>query len=278
VHDTLLQMADIQFEAHENMLNQKQKKNHKGKKAFKPSAQEENFARKHLESFARWLDSREGKPFTAIVDGANVAYYGLGSVNYHHISLMVKTLENMGENPLVIIPQKYAQKKFYLRQGYVQELHSSQVDVLADLEEKNQIYRVPARCLDDYYWMLSSVSRQSVSSNGANLDVPPHNEEGRWPGTRPMLITNDQMRDHKLELLDPRLFRRWSSSYIVNYDFPPLPSDRASDKEITFQPADFFSREIQGNPSNGNNHNSVWHFPVNEWDRNDRFCVRIPKI
>ncbi len=278
VYDTLLQMADTQFEAHENMLNQKQQKNYKGKKAFKPSAQEENFARKHLESFAGWLDSREGKPFTAIVDGANVAYYGLGSVNYHHISLMVKTLENMGENPLVIIPQKYAQKKFYLRQGYVQELHSSQVDVLANLEEKNQIYRVPARCLDDYYWMLSSVSRQSVSSNGANLDVPPHNEEGRWPGTRPMLITNDQMRDHKLELLDPRLFRRWSSSYIVNYDFPPLPSDRTSDKEITFQPADFFSREIQCNRSNGNDHDIVWHFPVNEWDRNDRFCVRIPKI
>ena len=42
--------------------------------------------------------------------------------------------------------------------------------------------------------MLASVSDQTVSRNGANLDVPVENEEGRWPGARPMLVSNDQMR------------------------------------------------------------------------------------
>ena len=265
VHDTLLEMADTQFEAYETKLQ---------KKGNKPSTLEENYAGKHLQGFANWLNDREGKPFTAIVDGANVAYYGIGCINYHQIKLMVVALEKMGETPLVVMPQKYAQKKFHLRQGYVQELPQSQIDILEELEEAGKFYKVPARCLDDYYWMLSSVSNQKTSRDGNNLDVATDNEESRWPGTRPMLLTNDQMRDHRLELLEPRLFRRWVSSHIVNYHFPPFLNDAWEDREITFTPADFTSREIQGNPSNSA---MAWHFPVKDWDKNDRFCVRIPE-
>jgi hypothetical protein len=89
-----------------------------------------------------------------------------------------------------------------------------------------------------------------------------------------MLLTNDQMRDHKLELLQPRLFRRWVSSHIVNYHIPPYLNDASEKREISFIPADFTSREIQGNPSNDA---MAWHFPVEDWDQTDRFCVRIPK-
>ena len=275
VHDTLLEMADTQFEAHESKL---QKKGNKPSKA----STEENYAGKQIEGFANWLNDREGDPFTAIVDGANVAYYGLGCINYHQIKLMVNSLEKMGETPLVVMPQKYAQKKFYLRQGYVQELPDSQMAILQELEDSGKLYIVPHRCLDDYYWMLSSVSKQTLSRKGANLDVSIDNEEGRFPGTRPILLTNDQMRDHKLELLEPRLFRRWVSSHIVNYHFPPFMNDAWEERDINFSPADFTSREIQGNPSNVNgNHDNgamAWHFPVRDWDKNDRFCVRIPTI
>ena len=51
----------------------------------------------------------------SLLDGANVAYYGNGVVNYHQVLLMVSTLESMGENPLVVMPQKYVRDKFYLR-------------------------------------------------------------------------------------------------------------------------------------------------------------------
>jgi len=277
VHSTLQEMSNTQYEAYENMLQQKRMKNQKGKQSSKvPPPQDENYAKKHIEGFSHWLDDREGEPFTAIVDGANVAYYGLGNVNYHHIDLMVKTLEKIGEKPLVIMPQKYAQKKFYLRQGYVQELPESQMKILEELEDNNKIYKVPHRCLDDYYWMIASVSNQKASRKDVDLDVPLNNEEGRWPGTRPMLMTNDQMRDHKLELLEPRLFRRWCSSYIVNYDFDPMLDGEGEDREITFEATDSFSREIQGNPSNIDGNDTSWHFPVSDWGENDRFCIRIP--
>ena len=150
------------------------------------------------------------------------------------------------------------------------------------LNETGKLYRVPARCLDDYYWMVASVSDQTKSRKGKDLTVPPYQKNTeedeksqRWPGTRPMLLSNDQMRDHKLEVLAPRLFRRWSSSHLVNYNFTALVDDECADKEITFSVPDFFSREIQGNPS-GDGSGIAWHFPVSDWDINERFCIRIP--
>jgi hypothetical protein len=123
------------------------------------------------------------------------------------------------------------------------------------------------------YWMLASVSNQTKSTNGANIHVPKNNDESRFPGLRPMVISNDRMRDHRLDLLDERSFRRWCCSHIVNYNYTEYIEDMADDREITFHAADIFSDEIQCNecPEGGN----VWHFPVSEWEANDRFCLRI---
>ena len=136
------------------------------------------------------------------------------------------------------------------------------------------MYRVPPRCLDDYYWMLASVSDQTSSRRDLDLDVHIENDCGRWPGARPMLISNDQMRDHKLGLLEPRLFRRWYSCYIVNYNFTAFVGKESVDREIGFSTADFFSREIQSNKTDAG---TVWHIPVSDWKLDDRFCIRIPR-
>merc|ERR1712157_343802 len=93
--------------------------------------------------------------------------------------------------------------------------------------------------------------------------------------------SNDQMRDHKMEVLEPRLFRRWTSSHIVNYNFTAFcfDDDKYGDRSITLSAPDFFSREIQGNPTT-NIHNEfdgmAWHLPVKEWHANERLCIRIP--
>ena len=150
------------------------------------------------------------------------------------------------------------------------------------LKESGKLYIVPSRCLDDYYWMLASVSNQTTSRAGQDIDVPVNNPENRWPGTRPMLLSNDQMRDHRLEVLEPRLFRRWTTSHIVNYNFTAFCADEDDfeSKDITVSAIDFFSREIQGNPTfDGDQENGMaWHLPVKEWDDHDRLCIRIPNI
>jgi len=266
-----------------------------------------------------------------------VAYHRTVIINYHLVRVMVQTLETMGETVLVVMPQKYAQKKFHLRKQHMQELNQSQMDIIERLTLNGQLYLVPAGCLDDYYWMIASVADQTASRRRLvgeegeedhtaaaatllSLDVAPGNEGGRWPGARPSLISNDQMRDHRLELLEPRLFRRWASTHIVNYHFPNTASighDGAEEDEedttastgitedgggqddgdvIVFSQADFFSHEIQGNrpmaaslqaddggdgvlQSNEDDNGGdslVWHIPVSDWDRNDRFCIKIP--
>jgi hypothetical protein len=206
------------------------------------------------------------------LDGANVAYFGSGSINYLQLQLMVTSLEKMGETPLVVMPQKYVNEKFYIRKKFIQVLSQDDLGIINDLIAGGKMYIVPQRCLDDYYWVLSSLSDQTRSRHGRDLNVLPNDAKGRWPGIRPFLITNDLMRDHKLELLQPRLFRRWFSSHIVNYSFI-LNDSESDDREITFSTADFFSREISFHPTE---YGTFWHFPVREWDKNDRFCLRIP--
>ena len=63
--------------------------------------------------------------------------------------------------------------------------------------------------------MLASVSDQLTSTGGRSIHVPKNNEQGRFPGPRPMVIINDKMRDHKMDLIDKRAFRWWCCSHIV---------------------------------------------------------------
>lgn len=128
-------------------------------------------------------------------------------------------------------------------------------------------------CVDDFYWIASSVSPQTASRRGKDLSVPPGNNRGRWPGTRPVVITNDQMRDHQLDLLDPFLFRRWFSNYIVNYSFAAFVNGVCTHPDIGFTPADFFSKEIQS--SRDQHGSTTWHFPIAD-TRHEWFCCRIP--
>jgi hypothetical protein len=101
----------------------------------------------------------------------------------------------------------------------------------------------------------------------------------RWSGAIPVVLTNDQSRDHKeLQILEPKLFNRWLSSSIVNYSFTGFVADVCVDPEIMFNPADSFSREMQWNTSanNEDNNRKCWHIPVQDWPATDWFCVRLP--
>jgi hypothetical protein len=200
---------------------------------------------------------------------------------------MVDALERIKETPLVVLPQKYTRPYFQINRGHFtqkQVVKQSEFAILNKLNEQGKLYVTPAGCLDDHFWMVASISEQVNSRKGTSLDVAADDVDGRWPGTRPMLISNDLMRDHKLELIEPRLFRRWYSSYIVNYNFTGFVGKECVDDDIAFSPADFFSREIQGNAlSSGSNEgdstssgSTIWHFPVSDWKESERFCLRVP--
>lgn len=145
---------------------------------------------------------------------------------------------------------------------------------MSSLVNAGKMFIVPAECLDDYYWMLASVSDQ----NGTALEVSPTDgSTARFPGIRPMLISNDLMRDHKLELLEPQLFRRWYNSQVVTYSLSSTEHDKWENRTVRFIPADFFSREVQENTfDKDGTHGTAWHLPVSGWEpRSDRLCIAV---
>ena len=220
------------------------------------------------------MQNRSGRPFTAIVDGPNIAYYmqnfDQGTFNYHQIQFVVDALENMGENVLVVLPKKYTYDRFTIPKGthtVKQTLSPKEREIRDNLISRGKACVVPVGSLDDYYWMFASVSMNEEF-------IPPDNPEGRWAGNRPMLISNDKLRDHKMSLLEPRLFRRWYSNFLVNFTFSAFVNDECTDREIGFQTADFYSREIQGNSAHPKE--TTWHLPVSDWEENESLCIRIP--
>ena len=225
-----------------------------------------------LDNFQEKLDIREGEPYTAIVDGANVGYYmqnfDSGGFNYHQIAFVVQALEEKGETPLVILPQKYTRDFFKVGQKK-QFLTRADKEILNYLINTDKLLTIGSGLLDDFYWILASVAKQTKSCAGRDLTVPV-GDPNRWPGTRPVLISNDQMRDHRLGMLEPMPFKRWYSNVIVNYNFTAFFGDKCKHKEIGFAPTNFYSREIQRNLNESDA--GVWHFPlagtVDEW-----FCI-----
>jgi hypothetical protein len=148
LHDDLIELSQTQY------LNYTQ-----GMAAYDRHAANDpkDKAAEQMQIFSNWLNTREGEPFTAIVDGANVGYYmqtfDKGRFNYHQIKFMVETLEAKGENPLVVLPNKYGHTNFICtsKKEY-QELDESEIDIMKDLTRRGKLYKVPPRCLDDFYW------------------------------------------------------------------------------------------------------------------------------
>jgi len=279
VHDKLLEMSkknteeflasNIKWQESNKQINPTRKDNIE----VMTSKMEESYGYQELRKFSKWLDDREGNLFTTIVDGANVAYYGHSNVHYSSLKKVVEKLESMGERPLVVMPEKYTSKTFFVRPRYYQKLSENDLQVINWLRERDIMYVVPRFVLDDYFWMLASVSNQTNATQRGDLSIPIGDDQGRFPGMRPMLITNDQMRDHKLDLLEPREFRRWCSCHIVNYDIAIYEKDEwEEDRQITLVPADSFSREIQPNMHKRGKGN-VWHFPIG--DSLDWLCIWI---
>lgn len=262
VHDTLLEMASTQ---HEDFAAKMQERNKKKKRPIMAlEASRGEYALEQLALFAKWVADQN---FTAIIDGPNIAYFGHAVLRYSQVEKMVQKLESLGERPLVTMPHKYCQSTFYVASiNQAQRLSEREQQVIANLKEKGQLYVVQEWCLDDYYWMIASVVAHSRNDTNGSL-----------PGLRPLLITNDQMRDHKLTLLEPRLFRRWTSCHIVRYNFGLYDQDEwAEDREVILTPADSVSSEIQGNPTPDGR--TAWHIPIAEWNENhphDRFCISI---
>jgi len=111
-------------------------------------------AHENLMRFYKWLDQRDGEPFTTLIDGANVGYfqqnYENGRFSYHQIKFVIDSLERMGENVLVVLPAKYTKDWFQVSAtaanyngAKTQQLTNEEKAIRNELLRENKIIRIP---------------------------------------------------------------------------------------------------------------------------------------
>lgn len=221
---------------------------------------------KNLMNFSEWLNQANLiKPYTYIIDGANVAYnkqnFVDGGFSFRQINMMVnKIKEKYGANPscniLILIPDAYARqivpnsvssrkttiakeqetgKDKKITNRKLSYLTDEDMQILKKFEDENMLYVVPPGGNDDWYWIYATVS--------ATNPLPSY------------AITNDLMRDHRLAFLEPRLFLRWRTSMVMPFDFSSAIDNNHTNPNVYIQEPSKFSREIQLTD------NGRWHFP-----------------
>ena len=256
----------------------------------------------------------EGRDYTVVIDGANVAYYSQnherGKFNYNQIAMVVAALERMGEKVLVVLPVKYTRKswtvssQFFTGDGrggeegegegggggfrrFKQRRTTEEKEFIEAWREKEQLYTAPALCLDDYYWMLASVTG-GLGERGVE-----RKEDSIFHGCKErLIISNDLLRDHNLEMgakIGDLAFHRWVTTQFVGYDGLCLGwEDEDEGKElllemsksteegidwekvdglledskygVRFVPPDRFSVAVQKNKTPEGK--EVWHLPI----------------
>jgi len=214
-----------------------------------------------LQKFSQWLAKKKDVSYTAIIDGANAAFYkhhlNNGEFNYRQLKFVVDALEAEDYKALVILPSKYVKPGFILSDGRRQRLNEEDLEIMNDFVSSRNLYVVPARCHDDLYCMLATVVQQKSKAQ-------------QYEDSFPVLVTNDRMNDHALEKIDPSLFQKWYDLNILMYRINHLGETSDAKRIQFFQPK---RRAIQASEKDDA---KIWHFPLK--NRHERFVIRIPVL
>lgn len=150
-----------------------------------------------FKKFEAWLE--EHGPFGAVIDAANVAFYGQnfesGGFSFAQIGAAVIRIEETYPDlrPLVLL---------HINRTKAPSAHAPAAAALLDrLRSKNCFYATPHGSNDDWYWMYAAVAA----------------------GPQGLLVSNDEMRDHLFHMLSPRFFGKWKQRHQLKYHFSGTP-------------------------------------------------------
>ena len=168
--------------------------------------------RHQLQSFARWLDERP--PFDYVLDAANIGYdrqnFEGGAFSYEQISAVAALLRARGARVLLLLPASYDQDELPNHTCSSETLNlrtDAQAALIEGWRRDGILYVCPRGIYDDLFWMYASVREEFASR----------------------VVTNDAMRDHRLDLMAPRAFGRWKSSQVLGFGFKgPTPGPPAA--------------------------------------------------
>eukprot|EP00854_Cymbomonas_tetramitiformis_P000485 gene483-874_t len=176
-------------------------------------------SKERLGTFQHWLQQRHnvasgGRPLRYVVDGANVAYcrqnFGEGGFSFYQINLVLNHLvevEGCSWDEILLLMPKK-----YLN------------DVIPNHARARSRQTEGFEVVDD--------STSVIPSHSQHL---------------PMCITNDNMRDHRLYILESRSFTRFKASQLVRFDIMErLVSAQPEDENKQYEEKEEASDECMG--------------------------------
>lgn len=189
-----------------------------------------------FQKFQRWLDYYG--PFEAVVDAANVGLFSHGIFEPSEVNLVANGLRHMLPSrkwPLIILHNKRLT-------GNEMNLPANKAFV-ERWKKVDALYATPTGSNDDWYWLYAAMKFKCL------------------------LVTNDEMRDHMLQLLGTDFFPKWKERHQVRFSF--------SERGPVFQMPPRCSVVIQ------ESERGHWHIPIASENQSegDRIwlCVTRPK-
>ena len=177
------------------------------------------------EKFLGW-EQRNIQKFDTVVDGANISYFRASSTSdpdprYNQADLVMTKLREMGRKPLLFFHARHFNKR-----GIPKDLENK-------WREANCLFVVPHGHNDDVFWLHMSIKM----------------------GPRNWMVTNDQMRDHRFEMIQSTCaFARWKERHQTAYDVVWMEAEQKLVASV--YPPLTYSVQIQCSDA------GKWHFPV----------------
>lgn len=141
---------------------------------------------------------------TIIIDGGNLGHSESGEFSSHPITNFINSMKSSNVFILLILHQS-------------RNIHFK--DYVVD-PDKLMIYYTPYNENDDMYWLLAGFMIKNS-----------------------LVITNDMMRDHHVDKLDEKIFKRWKDNHIASY------------QGVTINKPSLYTIGVQ-------EHMNGWHIPM----------------
>ena len=193
-----------------------------------------------FEEFKQYLQHEAGAA-DVIIDGANVGFYmqrpdrnPSTSLNFSQIDRVVRHFKEQNKRILLVLHERHFHwKRLKDRPKWTRYIKR--------WDDAKILYRTPTHMNDDWFWLYACLYS---SSNGK----------------RPIVVTNDLMRDHHFKMLSRRYFLQWRERHVVNFVFP----SRADTAAPIFIFPQSYSSRIQSHDATEEGAPIRWHFPVQQ--------------
>ena len=208
--------------------------------------------------FDAFVNKLKSHDYTAVIDGANVGYYGLSSwypaakkemlarqsidlstisdtelrtipfpvdvpPKFSLVDQMLSRVVAMGHRPLLLLHERHTREM----------PHSDPLNnrFLKQWVERGVLLPTPSFLNDDFCWLYACALRRGC-----------------------FVVTNDLMRDHHFSLLSQRAFLRWRQQYRITYKCLFNPADASV--ALSLQPPKSYSVWVQRSAA------GRWHIPA----------------